>query len=219
MDESTALSLNSSEEELMDENRFQHIRSGSVQVPKPRESESWFSFKTFWAYSGPGLLMSMAYLDPGNIESDVQAGAVAGYKLLSIVFWSTAIGLIFQVLSARLGVTNGRHLAQVCRAAYGMPSKITLWVMMEIAIIASDVQEVIGSAIAINILSNGAIPLWGGSLITAIDTFTFLFLESWGAARTCCIQLLLYSYILNYTTPTIFHSVSYFPHQPQPLFF
>eukprot|EP00043_Microstomoeca_roanoka_P030074 m.24533 g.24533 ORF g.24533 m.24533 type:complete len:522 (+) comp9701_c0_seq1:395-1960(+) len=183
MDPSRSVSLNSSVDELLSENRYQHIQSGSVSVPKAKANEPWFSFKTLWAYSGPGLLMSMAYLDPGNIESDVQAGAVAGYNLLSIVFWSTIIGLVFQILAARLGVTNGRHLAQVCRAAYGVPTKITLWIMMEIAIIASDVQEVIGSAIAIRILSNGAVPLWAGSLITAVDTFTFLFLESYGLRK------------------------------------
>eukprot|EP01147_Barroeca_monosierra_P000888 gene889-4153_t len=166
------------EEELLDENRFQHIKSGTVQVPRP-----WFSFRTLWAYTGPGWLMSIAYLDPGNIEADLQAGAIAGYKLLWVVLWATIVGLIFQVLAARIGVSNGRHLAQICREAYHLPAKLTLWIMMEIAIIASDVQEVIGSAIAINILSNNKVPLWAGSLITAADTFTFLFLEAYGLRK------------------------------------
>lgn len=126
--------------------------------------------------------MSIAYLDPGNLESDLQvcgwgcaasrcpawarsagrgsharggdrtwrqAGAFAGYSLLWVLFWSTALGLLLQVLAARLGVTTGKHLAQVCRAKYPRPVYLTLWLMTEIAIVGSDIQEVLGSAIAI----------------------------------------------------------------------
>ncbi|EGD82231.1 natural resistance-associated macrophage protein 1 [Salpingoeca rosetta] len=137
---SAAFGINSADEELIEESRYQHVKSGSVAVPRPSEHPPRFSFKTLWAYTGPGWLMSIAYLDPGNIESDLQAGAIAGYRLLWVLLWSTIAGLFFQVLCARLGVTNGRHLAQVCREAYGRPAKLTLWIMMEIAIIASDVQ-------------------------------------------------------------------------------
>lgn len=139
-----------------------------------------FSLRKLWAFTGPGFLMSIAYLDPGNIESDLQAGAVAEYKLLWVLMWSTIVGLFLQLLSAKLGVVTGQHLAEVCHDRYPPVPRYTLWISMELAIIGSDIQEVIGSAIAINILSQGTIPLWEGCLITGVDTFTFLFLESYG---------------------------------------
>ena len=87
-----------------------------------------------------------------------------------MLWWCTVIGLLLQVLAARLGCVTGKNLAQHCRTQYPPASRYTLWIMMEIAIIASDVQEVIGSAIAINILSNGVIPLWGGALINPLPS-------------------------------------------------
>lgn len=139
-----------------------------------------FSFRKLWAFSGPGFLMSIAYLDPGNIESDLQAGSLAQYQLLWVLFWCTLCGLIIQLLAAKLGVVTGQHLAQVCRKEYALLPRLGLWIAMELAIIGADIQEVIGSAIALNIISQGTLPLWMGCLITAIDTFTFLFLESYG---------------------------------------
>ncbi|XP_075301863.1 natural resistance-associated macrophage protein 2 isoform X3 [Opisthocomus hoazin] len=114
------------------------------KIPIPEdEKHSCFSFRKLWAFTGPGFLMSIAYLDPGNIESDLQSGAIAGFKV----------------------------------------PRIILWLMVELAIIGSDMQEVIGSAIAINLLSMGKIPLWGGVLITIADTFVFLFLDKYGLRK------------------------------------
>ena len=127
--------------------------------------------------------MSIAYLDPGNIESDLQSGTVAGYRLLWVLMWSTFLGLLMQRLAARIGVVTGLHLAEVCYRRYPKVPRILLWIMMEIAIIGSDMQEVIGTAIAISILSNQTIPLWGGVLITILDTFTFLFLDKYGLRK------------------------------------
>lgn len=132
--------------------------------------DSWsFSWKKLWLFSGPGLLMSIAFLDPGNLEGDLQSGAIAGYSLLWLLMWATAMGLIIQLLSARLGVATGRHLAELCREEYPFWSRIVLWLMTELALIGSDIQEVIGSAIAIRILSNGVVPLWAGVVVTALD--------------------------------------------------
>ncbi|ROL42458.1 Natural resistance-associated macrophage protein 2 [Anabarilius grahami] len=142
-----------------------------------------FSFRKLWAFSGPGFLMSIAYLDPGNIESDLQCGAIAGFKLLWVLLAATIIGLLLQRLAARLGVVTGMHLAEVCYRHYPMVPRIFLWLMVELAIIGSDMQEVIGSAIALNLLSVGRIPLWGGVLITIIDTFVFLFLDKYGLRK------------------------------------
>ncbi|KAK9886485.1 hypothetical protein WA026_016768 [Henosepilachna vigintioctopunctata] len=152
-----------------------------VLIPET-ESEG-FSFKKLWAFTGPGFLMSIAYLDPGNIESDLKSGSVAQYKLLWILLSATLLGLMMQRLSARLGVVTGLHLAEMCYRQYKKVPRIILWLMIEIAIIGSDMQEVIGTAVAIYLLSNKKIAIWQGVLITIIDTFTFLFLDKYGLRK------------------------------------
>ncbi|KAL0924836.1 hypothetical protein M5K25_005694 [Dendrobium thyrsiflorum] len=142
-----------------------------------------FSWRKLWRFTGPGFLMCIAFLDPGSLEGDLQAGAIAGYSLLWLLLWATAMGLLIQLLSAKLGVATGRHLAELCREEYPQWAGIVLWLMAELALIASDIQEVVGSAIAIRILSGGVIPLWVGVLITALDCFIFLFLESYGVRK------------------------------------
>ena len=127
--------------------------------------------------------MSIAYLDPGNIESDLQSGTVAQFRLLWVPMWATFLGLMMQRLAARLGVVTGKHLAEICFGHYRRVPRILLWIMIEIAIIGSDMQEVIGTAIAINLLSNNLVPLWGGVLITVVDTFTFLGLDKYGLRK------------------------------------
>lgn len=152
-------------------------------IPIPDDGNYKFSFRKLWAFTGPGFLMSIAYLDPGNIESDLQSGTVAQYKLLWVLLWATVLGLMMQRLAARLGVVSGQHLAEMCYRKYPRIPRILLWIMIEIAIIGSDMQEVIGTAIAIFILSNKAVPLWGGVLITVADTFTFLGIDKYGLRK------------------------------------
>ncbi|XP_050212709.1 metal transporter Nramp2-like [Mercurialis annua] len=142
-----------------------------------------FSWKKLWLFTGPGFLMSIAFLDPGNLEGDLQAGAIAGYKLLWLLMWATVMGLLIQMLSARVGVATGKHLAELCREEYPNWARLILWFMAEVALIGADIQEVIGSAIAIHILSNGFLPLWAGVVITALDCFMFLFLENYGVRK------------------------------------
>ncbi|XP_072029435.1 natural resistance-associated macrophage protein 2-like [Amphiura filiformis] len=152
-------------------------------VPIPDNGQYGFSFRKLWAFTGPGFLMSIAYLDPGNIESDLQSGFHAHFELLWILMFATLLGLLLQRLSARLGVVTGMHLAEVCYREYRTVPRIILWLMVEIAIIGSDMQEVIGTAIAFSLLSNGKIPLWAGVLITITDTFVFLFLDKYGLRK------------------------------------
>lgn len=128
-----------------------------------------FSWRKLWLFTGPGFLMSIAFLDPGNLEGDLQAGAVAGDTLLWLLMWATAMGLLVQLLAARLGVATGRHLAELCRDEYPDWARRALWLMAEVAMVGADIQEVIGSAIAIKILSRGYLPLWAGVVITALD--------------------------------------------------
>ncbi|KAH9515896.1 hypothetical protein DERF_006671 [Dermatophagoides farinae] len=152
-------------------------------VSIPAAQDYSFSWRRLWTFTGPGFLMSIAYLDPGNIESDLQAGTATRYYLLWVLMWSTIMGLIMQRLSARLGVVTGLHLAELCHRRYSFLPRILLWIMVEIAIIGSDMQEVIGTAISLYLLSNGKIPLFIGVLITISDTFTFLFLDKYGLRK------------------------------------
>ena len=98
--------------------------------------------------------MSIAYLDPGNIESDLQSGTKGQYRLLWVLLTATVLGLVMQRLAARLGVVTGFHLAEMCYRQYKKLPRLVLWIMVEVAIIGSDMQEVIGTAIAIYLLSN-----------------------------------------------------------------
>lgn len=156
-----------------------------------------FSWKKLWLFTGPGFLMSIAFLDPGNLEGDLQAGAIAGYSLLWLLMWATAIGLLVQLLSARLGVATGRHLAELCREEYPTWARMVLWVMAELALIGADIQEVIGSAIAIKILSNGAVPLWAGVIITAFDwsVSLFFFINNFSGIL-CSLKFILFIYLM-----------------------
>ncbi|XP_066432114.1 natural resistance-associated macrophage protein 1 [Eleutherodactylus coqui] len=153
------------------------------KISIPSMGSPGFSFRKLWAFTGPGFLMSIAYLDPGNIESDLQCGAIAGFKLVWVLLGATFLGLLCQRLAIRLGVVTGRDLAQVCQAYYPKAPRWMLWILIEIAIIGSDMQEVIGTAIAFSLLSAGRIPLWGGVLITIIDTLIFLFLDKYGLRK------------------------------------
>ncbi|XP_048524636.1 protein Malvolio isoform X2 [Dendroctonus ponderosae] len=153
------------------------------RIEIPEVEKSGFSFRKLWAFTGPGFLMSIAYLDPGNIESDLQSGSIARYNLLWVLFVSTILGFVMQSLATKLGAVTGLHLAEMCHRQYKKVPRLLLWIMIEIAVIGSDMQEVIGTAIAIYMLSNKAVPLWGGCLITIIDTFTFLFLDKYGLRK------------------------------------
>ncbi|GMT36733.1 hypothetical protein PFISCL1PPCAC_28030, partial [Pristionchus fissidentatus] len=147
-----------------------------VDVPQD-DPDKWFSFRTLWAYTGPGFLMSIAYLDPGNIESDLQSGAKAQYKLLWVLLYAHIIGLFLQRMSARLGVVTGKDMAEIAHSFYPVVPRVALWLMIEIAIVCSDMQEVIGTAIALHLLTATWLPLWVGVLVTLLDTLTFLSIE------------------------------------------
>eukprot|EP00759_Apiculatamorpha_spiralis_P016108 PhF_6_TR22499/c0_g1_i2/m.31900/K21398/SLC11A2, DMT1, NRAMP2; natural resistance-associated macrophage protein 2 len=168
-----------------------------------------FSFRKLFVFMGPGFLMSVAYLDPGNLEADISSGAIAGYSLLWLLLLSTTLGYLFQTQAIKLGVVTGSHLAQHCRQQFRVKwIRVPLWLMTEIAVIGSDIQEVLGSAVAIAILSQGYIPLWAGTLITAVDTFTFLFLEEYGVRKLEAFFCTLIAVM------SITFGVQYFTHLP-----
>eukprot|EP00607_Mallomonas_marina_P010054 CAMPEP_0182419720 /NCGR_PEP_ID=MMETSP1167-20130531/4108_1 /TAXON_ID=2988 /ORGANISM="Mallomonas Sp, Strain CCMP3275" /LENGTH=432 /DNA_ID=CAMNT_0024594783 /DNA_START=126 /DNA_END=1421 /DNA_ORIENTATION=- len=150
---------------------------GEINPRHEPDDVNW-SWMTFWSYTGPGFLIAIAYLDPGNLEADLQAGAYTKYQLTWVFLFTTIIGLFLQAMGARIGIVTGKHLAELCREEYSRPKVISLWVMSEIAIVASDAQAVVCSAIALKILFQW--PLWLGCLVTIVDTFTFLMLHVFG---------------------------------------
>src|SRR5499433_458207 len=123
-------------------------------------------------------LVAVGYMDPGNWATDLAGGARYGYTLLSVIMLSNLMAILLQALSARLGIAAGRDLAQACRDSYSRPVTIVLWILCEIAIAACDLAEVIGAAIALNLLFG--LPLIWGVCLTALDVLIVLFLQHHG---------------------------------------
>ena len=144
-------------------------------VTVPTNGSFW---KKLLAYAGPGYLVSVGYMDPGNWATDLAGGAKFGYSLLSIILLSNLMAILLQALCVKLGVATGRDLAQACRDNFSKPVSFCLWVLCEIAISACDLAELVGSAIALQLLFN--IPLAVGVCITALDVFMVLFLQNKG---------------------------------------
>jgi len=136
----------------------------------------------FWrkllAFSGPGYLVAVGYMDPGNWATDLAGGSQFGYTLLSVILLSNLMAILLQALCARLGIVTGRDLAQACRDHYSRRVSFVLWVLCEVAICACDLAEVIGSAIALNLLFG--LPLIWGVCITALDVLAVLYLQNKG---------------------------------------
>jgi manganese transport protein len=146
---------------------------GSIAVP----AGAGFWRKMF-AFAGPGYLVAVGYMDPGNWATDLAGGARYGYTLLSVIMVSNFMAILLQALAARLGIASGRDLAQACRDSFSRPVTIVLWVLCEIAIAACDLAEVVGAAIALNLLFH--IPLLWGVILTALDVLIVLFLQGRG---------------------------------------
>src|SRR5476649_307941 len=135
-------------------------------------------WKRLFAFSGPAYLVSVGYMDPGNWATDLEGGAKFGYRLLWVLVMSNAMAILLQTLSARLGIVTGRDLAQACRETYPKLVNASLWFLCEIAIVACDLAEVLGAAIALNLLFH--IPLLAAVAVTALDTLLVLWLQKLG---------------------------------------
>jgi manganese transport protein len=155
------------------------VRAGSVSLPDVHATVSIPAGAGFWrkmfAFAGPGYLVAVGYMDPGNWATDIAGGARFGYALLTMVLVSNVMAILLQTLAARLGVASGRDLAQACRDRYSRPAAIGLWILAEIAIAATDLAEVIGSAIALNLLFG--LPLTLGVVLTSLDVLLVLYLQ------------------------------------------
>ena len=135
-------------------------------------------YRKLLAFAGPGYLVAVGYMDPGNWATDLDGGSRFGYTLLSVVLLSNIMAVLLQGLASKLGIVTGRDLAQACRDHFSKPVSVVLWVLCEIAIAACDLAEVIGSAIALNLLFN--IPIAVGVLITGFDVLLLLALQNRG---------------------------------------
>lgn len=145
----------------------------SIDVPKT--GSFW---RKLWAFTGPGLMVAVGYMDPGNWATDIAGGSKFGYTLLSVILISNLFAMLLQHLSLKLGIATGKDLAQACRDAYSRPVAIALWLLCEIAIAACDLAEVIGSAIALNLLFG--MPLSIGVVVTVLDVLVLLYFQNKG---------------------------------------
>ena len=151
-------------------------------IPVPANASVW---RKILAFAGPGLMVAGGYMDPGNWATDLAGGAQFGYTLISVILISNIMAILLQYLSLKLGIVTSRDLAQACRDHYSKPTVYFLWILCEIAIAACDLAEVIGSAIALNLLFG--IPLIVGVVLTAMDVMIVLFLQHKGFRILECI--------------------------------
>ena len=173
----------------------------SIQVPK--NGKFW---KTLLAFSGPGLIVAVGYMDPGNWATDIAGGSQFGYTLLSVIFFSNIFAIVLQYLALKLGIVLERDLAQACHDHYSPAVSFTLWILCEVAIAACDLAEVIGSAIALNLLFH--IPLTWGVLITSLDVLVILFFQYKGFR---IIESIVASMIFVITASFIFEIIASHP--------
>jgi manganese transport protein len=157
------------------ENRTPSLQEVHRSVAIPKSLGFW---RKMLAFSGPGYLVAVGYMDPGNWATDIAGGSKFGYTLLSVILISNLMAILLQSLCAKLGIVTGRDLAQACRDHYSRPVTVVLWLLCEVAICACDLAEVIGSAIALNLLFK--IPLVWGVCITALDVLVILYLQNKG---------------------------------------
>src|SRR5436190_3098610 len=151
------------------------LREVHGSIPVPQDAGFW---RKLFAFAGPGYLVAVGYMDPGNWATDLAGGARYGYILLSVIMLSNLMAILLQALAARLGIASGRDLAQACRDSYSRGTTLFLWILCEIAIAACDLAEVLGAAIALNLLFG--LPLIWGVTLTALDVLIVLFLQHRG---------------------------------------
>jgi manganese transport protein len=182
--------------------------AGQASLPEVHRSIAIPLTASFWrkmlAFGGPGFLVAVGYMDPGNWATDLQGGAQFGYTLLSVIMVSNLMAILLQHLCAKLGIVTGRDLAQACRDHYSTPTVWILWILCEIQIASCDLAEVVGSAIALELLFG--IPLVWGCVITAADVLIVLFLQNKGFRYIEAIVIILIATIGTCFAAEIFWS-------------
>jgi manganese transport protein len=187
----------------------------SIHVPK--NAAFW---RRLLAFVGPGYMVAVGYMDPGNWATDIAGGAKYAYSLLSVILISNFMAIFLQALAAKLGIVTGRDLAQACRDAYRRPVAIMLWLSAQIAIVACDIAEVIGAGIALNLLFH--IPLFIGCAVTALDVLAVLALQSKGFRFVEALvmaligtMMVIFAIELGFAHPNWFGVLSGFVPRPQ----
>ncbi len=185
----------------------------SIRLPEPslpevhssvRISRSPNYWKRLLGFLGPGFLISVGYMDPGNWATDIAGGSRFGYTLLFVIMLSNLMAILLQSLALKLGVATERDLAQLCHEAFGKKASFLLWIGAEVAIAACDLAEVIGSAIALQLLFH--IPLFYGVLITGLDVLLILLLQKWGFRYVEALVIALIGTILGMFSVQVFLS-------------
>lgn len=148
--------------------------NNTVHIPNPKAG----FFRKLWAFSGPGALVAVGYMDPGNWITSIQGGALYSYLLLSVILISSLIAMLLQAMCVKIGVVTGMDLAQATKSMVGRKTAFCLWISTELAIIATEIAEVIGSAVALNLLFK--IPLLYGVILTVFDVIILLLLMRFG---------------------------------------
>lgn len=148
--------------------------NNTVHIPNPKAG----FFRKLWAFSGPGALVAVGYMDPGNWITSIQGGALYSYLLLSVILISSLIAMLLQAMCVKIGVVTGMDLAQATKSMVGKKTAFCLWISTELAIIATEIAEVIGSAVALNLLFK--IPLLYGVILTVFDVIILLLLMRFG---------------------------------------
>jgi len=163
-----------------------------------RSRKNWFA--RLLPFLGPAFIASIAYVDPGNFATNIQGGAQFGYELLWVILGSNLMAMLLQALSAKLGIATGKNLAEHCREHYPRRVVWTMWVLMELVAMATDLAEFLGAAVALNLLFG--LPLWIAGLLTAVITFVILSLERYGfrpleAVITGFLAIIAISYVIE----------------------
>jgi len=199
------------------ENKHNTLSEVFSTIHVPKHGSFW---KKLFAFAGPGLMVAVGYMDPGNWATDIAGGAQFGYTLLSVILISNFFAIILQYLALKLGIATERDLAQACHDSYRPAVSFSLWVLCEIAIAACDLAEVIGSALALNLLFH--IPLTWGVLITACDVLIILFFQYKGfrliesiVASLIFVILACFGYEIIASHPAVFPLLSGLMPSPQ----
>jgi manganese transport protein len=181
-----------------------------ASIPIPQSGGFW---KNLRAFIGPGFMVAVGYMDPGNWATDLAGGAQFGYTLLSVILVSSLFAILLQHLALKLGVATGRDLAQACGDSFSKPVVYFLWIICELAIAACDLAEVIGSALALHLLFD--IPILAGILITILDVFLILYFQNRGfrvlesiVMALLAVITLCFGYEIWVAQPTVSHVLS-----------
>jgi manganese transport protein len=199
-------------------------QSPAPSLPESHRSVPVFATSGFWrkllAFAGPGYLVAVGYMDPGNWATSLAGGSAFGYTLLSVILLSNLMAMVLQFLSAKLGIATGRDLAQACRDNFSPPVALALWALCELAIIACDLAELIGTAIALNLLFG--LPLIWGVVLTSLDVLLILLLQTRNFRHLEAFVLALmitiaasFAFVLALAKPALGEVLAGFVPQPQ----